>query len=134
MQAMNLARIHDKQKLKKFWEQKIERHHQMTGNEEARMKRSALSKYVRLPLPAPAQPKWLSFGRNGFLSKPDYLFLSLGFFSVLSIVWQGWLPRKPLSIKSKLKIMMKNRLGVRELYVQWRNTWLRPLVKMEKDN
>ncbi|XP_026799501.1 protein FAM240C [Pangasianodon hypophthalmus] len=41
---MNLARIHDKQKLKKFWEQKIERHHQMTGKEEARMKRSALSK------------------------------------------------------------------------------------------
>ncbi|KAF7701011.1 hypothetical protein HF521_002176 [Silurus meridionalis] len=44
MQAMNLARIHDKQKLQKFWEQKIERHHQMTGKEEARMKRSALSK------------------------------------------------------------------------------------------
>ncbi|KAG7322566.1 hypothetical protein KOW79_013912 [Hemibagrus wyckioides] len=43
-EAMNLARIHDKQKLKKFWEQKIERHHQMTGNEEARMKQSALSK------------------------------------------------------------------------------------------
>ncbi|KAK2823240.1 hypothetical protein Q7C36_019840 [Tachysurus vachellii] len=41
---MNLAQIHDKQKLKKFWEQKIERHHQMTGKEEARMKRSALSK------------------------------------------------------------------------------------------
>ncbi|XP_066506518.1 protein FAM240B [Hoplias malabaricus] len=42
--AMNLARIHDKHKLRKFWEQKIERHSQMMGNEEFRMKRSALSK------------------------------------------------------------------------------------------
>ncbi|KAL6472362.1 hypothetical protein MHYP_G00185500 [Metynnis hypsauchen] len=44
LSAMNLARIHDKHKLKKFWEQKIERHSQMMGNEEFRMKRSALSK------------------------------------------------------------------------------------------
>ncbi|XP_018592194.1 protein FAM240A [Scleropages formosus] len=41
---MNLARIHDKYKTKKFWEQKIENHCQMTSNEELRMKNSALSK------------------------------------------------------------------------------------------
>ncbi|KAG9263035.1 protein FAM240B-like [Astyanax mexicanus] len=42
--AMSLARIHDKHKLRKFWEQKIERHSQMEGIEEFRMKRSALSR------------------------------------------------------------------------------------------
>ncbi|XP_041936990.1 protein FAM240C-like [Alosa sapidissima] len=41
---MNLARIHDKHKLKNFWEQKIENHSQMMGDEDLRMKRSALSK------------------------------------------------------------------------------------------
>ncbi|KAL2087703.1 hypothetical protein ACEWY4_016531 [Coilia grayii] len=41
---MNLARIHDKHKLRNFWEQKIESHSQMMGHEERRMKRSALSK------------------------------------------------------------------------------------------
>ncbi|XP_063068617.1 protein FAM240C-like [Engraulis encrasicolus] len=41
---MNLARIHDKHKLRKFWEEKIESHSQMMGHEEVRKKRSALSK------------------------------------------------------------------------------------------
>ncbi|XP_035248087.1 protein FAM240C-like [Anguilla anguilla] len=41
---MSLARIHDKYRLRKFWEQKIANHGQMVGNEEIRMKRSALSK------------------------------------------------------------------------------------------
>ncbi|XP_065113881.1 protein FAM240C-like [Paramisgurnus dabryanus] len=41
---MNSARIHDKYTLKKFWEQKIEKHMERTGNEDSRMKSSALSK------------------------------------------------------------------------------------------
>lgn len=44
-QMMNLARIHDKRTLKKFWEQKIEKHVERTGSEDSRMKTSALSKY-----------------------------------------------------------------------------------------
>ncbi|XP_056322110.1 protein FAM240C-like [Danio aesculapii] len=41
---MNLARIHDKHQLKKFWEQKIESHSERMGNEDCRMKSSALSR------------------------------------------------------------------------------------------
>ncbi|KAA0704304.1 hypothetical protein E1301_Tti000054 [Triplophysa tibetana] len=41
---MNSARIHDKCTLKKFWEQKIEKHVERKGNEDSRMKTSALSK------------------------------------------------------------------------------------------
>ncbi|XP_051765725.1 uncharacterized protein LOC127520980 isoform X2 [Ctenopharyngodon idella] len=43
---INLARIHDKYGVKKFWEEKIESHVQRTGNEDSRMKNSALSKCV----------------------------------------------------------------------------------------
>ncbi|CAB1318087.1 unnamed protein product [Coregonus sp. 'balchen'] len=42
MKNMSLARIHDKHKLKKYWEEKIESHSDMMGNEESRMKSSAL--------------------------------------------------------------------------------------------
>ncbi|KTG02947.1 hypothetical protein cypCar_00029732, partial [Cyprinus carpio] len=45
---INLARIHDKYGLKKFWEEKIESHVQRIGNEDSRMKNSALSKCVCL--------------------------------------------------------------------------------------
>lgn len=41
---MSLARIHDKHKLKKYWEEKIESHSDIMGSEESRMKSSALSK------------------------------------------------------------------------------------------
>ncbi|KAK9968750.1 hypothetical protein ABG768_003058 [Culter alburnus] len=41
---INLACIHDKYGLKKFWEEKIESHVQRTGNEDSRLKNSALSK------------------------------------------------------------------------------------------
>lgn len=45
-QMINLARIHDKYGLKKYWEEKIESHVQRMGNEDSRMKNSALSKCV----------------------------------------------------------------------------------------
>lgn len=45
-QMINLARIHDKYGLKKYWEEKIESHGQRMGNEDSRMKNSALSKCV----------------------------------------------------------------------------------------
>ncbi|KAF4108463.1 hypothetical protein G5714_011222 [Onychostoma macrolepis] len=41
---INLARVHDKYGLKKYWEEKIESHGQRMGNEDSRMKNSALSK------------------------------------------------------------------------------------------
>ncbi|XP_061657638.1 protein FAM240C-like [Syngnathoides biaculeatus] len=40
----NLARIHDKQKLKFFWEQRINRHSQQMVEEESRRKSSALTR------------------------------------------------------------------------------------------
>ncbi|RXN03373.1 leucine-rich repeat-containing 2 [Labeo rohita] len=45
-QMINLARVHDKYGVKKFWEEKIESHIERTGNEDSRMKSSALSKCV----------------------------------------------------------------------------------------
>ncbi|ROL54988.1 hypothetical protein DPX16_5017 [Anabarilius grahami] len=46
---INLACVHDKYGLKKFWEEKIESHVQRTGNEDSRMKNSALSKGFSMP-------------------------------------------------------------------------------------
>ncbi len=45
-QMINLARVHDKCGIKKYWEEKIESHVQRMGNEDLRMKNSALSKCV----------------------------------------------------------------------------------------
>ncbi|KAL4005112.1 hypothetical protein ACER0C_004825 [Sarotherodon galilaeus] len=41
---MNAARIHDKQKLKSFWEQRIVQHSEQTNDEENRMRTSALAR------------------------------------------------------------------------------------------
>ncbi|KAJ7986960.1 hypothetical protein DPEC_G00333790 [Dallia pectoralis] len=41
---MSLARLHDKHKLRKYWEEKIETHCDMMGNEETRLRNSALSR------------------------------------------------------------------------------------------
>ncbi|XP_061837036.1 uncharacterized protein [Nerophis lumbriciformis] len=41
---MNTARIHDKHKLKTFWEQKIVQHSQQMDEEESRKKTSALTR------------------------------------------------------------------------------------------
>ncbi|CAI5666223.1 unnamed protein product [Oreochromis niloticus] len=41
---MNAARIHDKQKLKSFWEQRIVQHSEQTNDEENRMRNSALAR------------------------------------------------------------------------------------------
>ncbi|XP_057674331.1 protein FAM240C-like [Corythoichthys intestinalis] len=42
--VMNVARIHDKQKLKFFWEQRINKHSQQMVEEESRRKSSALTR------------------------------------------------------------------------------------------
>ncbi|XP_054875059.1 protein FAM240B-like [Amphiprion ocellaris] len=41
---MNAARIHDKQKLKTFWEQKIVEHSEQMDEEEGRRRSSALAR------------------------------------------------------------------------------------------
>ncbi|XP_054613581.1 protein FAM240B [Dunckerocampus dactyliophorus] len=41
---MNVARIHDKHKLKSFWEQRIVQHSQQMDEEESRKKTSALTR------------------------------------------------------------------------------------------
>ena len=41
---MNAARIHDKQKLKSFWEQKIVQHGEQMDDEEDRRRSSALAR------------------------------------------------------------------------------------------
>ncbi|XP_040013946.1 protein FAM240B-like [Xiphias gladius] len=41
---MNAARIHDKQKLKSFWEQRIVQHSEQMDEEEDRMRSSALER------------------------------------------------------------------------------------------
>ncbi|XP_044190279.1 protein FAM240B-like [Thunnus albacares] len=43
-QVMNAARIHDKQKLKSFWEQKIIQHGEQMDEEDSRMRSSALAR------------------------------------------------------------------------------------------
>ncbi|KAM4719174.1 uncharacterized protein FYW61_015020 [Anableps anableps] len=43
-QAMSVARIHDKQKLRWFWEQRIVQHSEQMDKEEKRMRSSALSR------------------------------------------------------------------------------------------
>ncbi|KAK2818812.1 hypothetical protein Q5P01_024373 [Channa striata] len=42
-QVMNAARIHDKQKLKSFWEQQVVQHSRHMDEEESRMRSSALA-------------------------------------------------------------------------------------------
>ncbi|KAM7393327.1 hypothetical protein PAMA_008131 [Pampus argenteus] len=41
---MNAARIHDKHKLKSFWEQKIVQHGEQMDEEDSRMRSSALAR------------------------------------------------------------------------------------------
>ncbi|CAJ1071087.1 protein FAM240B-like [Xyrichtys novacula] len=41
---MNVARIHDKQKLRSFWEQRIVQHTESMDEEENRMRSSSLSR------------------------------------------------------------------------------------------
>ncbi|XP_044000343.1 protein FAM240C-like [Gambusia affinis] len=43
-QAMSVARIHDKEKLRWFWEQRIVQHSQQMDQEENRMRSSALTR------------------------------------------------------------------------------------------
>ncbi|XP_077593571.1 uncharacterized protein LOC144210670 [Stigmatopora nigra] len=42
--VMNVARLHDKQKLRFFWEQRIKKHSQQMVDEESRRKCSALTR------------------------------------------------------------------------------------------
>ncbi|CAB1457506.1 unnamed protein product [Pleuronectes platessa] len=44
MSVMNTARIHDKQKLKSYWEQRIVQHSEHMGEEENRVGSSALAR------------------------------------------------------------------------------------------
>lgn len=52
MMMMNAARIHDKQKLKSYWEQRIFQHSEMVQEEENRMRSSSLARsgVIRLEL------------------------------------------------------------------------------------
>ncbi|CAJ1071086.1 uncharacterized protein LOC117270160 isoform X1 [Xyrichtys novacula] len=43
-EVMNVARIHDKQKLRSFWEQRIVQHTESMDEEENRMRSSSLSR------------------------------------------------------------------------------------------
>ncbi|KAM3600481.1 uncharacterized protein V6R79_024147 [Siganus canaliculatus] len=46
-QMMNAARIHDKQKLKSFWEQRIVQHHEQMDEEDSRMRSSSLARFMQ---------------------------------------------------------------------------------------
>ncbi|XP_056130633.1 leucine-rich repeat neuronal protein 1 [Lampris incognitus] len=52
--VMNVARIHDREKLKGFWEQRIVEHRELTGREESRVNNSALPRSVHHPTLRPA--------------------------------------------------------------------------------